>query len=38
VCAWFEFRQRKWNLALGSEMIARNGELSEIEVWYIGLA
>jgi hypothetical protein len=24
--------------ALGSELIARNGELSEIEAWYIGLA
>jgi hypothetical protein len=24
--------------ALGSEKIARNGALSEIEAWYIGLA
>jgi hypothetical protein len=24
--------------ALGSELIARNGELSEIEAWYIGFA
>jgi hypothetical protein len=24
--------------ALGSELIARNGELNEIEAWYIGLA
>jgi hypothetical protein len=24
--------------ALGSETIARNGELSEIEAWYIGFA
>jgi hypothetical protein len=30
VCAWFDFRRRKWNLALGSESIARNGDLSEI--------
>jgi hypothetical protein len=24
--------------ALGSKLIARNGELCEIEAWYIGLA
>jgi hypothetical protein len=24
--------------ALGSEMIARNGEFGEIEAWYVGLA
>jgi hypothetical protein len=39
VSAWFEFRRGKKEIwALGSETIAQNGKLSEIEAWKLGLA
>jgi hypothetical protein len=38
VCAWFDIRRENGIWALGSETIARNGDLCKIESWDIGLA